>query len=51
MPESNIVLRSDQINSGYDSLGALMYFRNGNKLRTLWTGTILSNEQIKEIGI
>ncbi len=31
LPESNIVLRGDQITSGYDSLGALMYFRNKNK--------------------
>jgi hypothetical protein len=45
MPETNIVLRGDQINQGYDSLGALMYFRDSNnKLSTLWTGTIVYNE-------
>lgn len=51
------VLRNDQIKDGYDSLGALMYFRipgpsgaSNSNLRTLWSGTILSSAEARTKG-
>jgi homospermidine synthase len=48
-PKSYHVLRSDEIIEGYDSVGCLCYFRNNNKLKTYWIGTIVDNKDAKKI--
>lgn len=50
LPKSYHVLRSDEIENGYDSVGCLFYFNNKNKgKKYYWYGSILDNEFAKTI--
>jgi homospermidine synthase len=49
LPKHEHVLRSDEITSGYDSVGILAFFRTPKGLTKYWVGTIISNDYAKKI--
>jgi len=47
--QNNYVLENkDILPKGFDSIGALMLFENGDKM---WCGTVLTIEQVRELGL
>jgi len=50
-PKAEHVLRSDEIENGYDSVGCLAFFRqgSGSQLKKYWMGTILSNTTVRQL--
>jgi len=48
LPKNEHVLCSDEIISGYDSVGCLFYLRNPN-LKIYWFGSVMQNNDIKKI--
>ena len=49
LPKREHVLRSDEIVDGYDSVGVLVFFREGKELKKYWVGSIVNNETAKSI--
>jgi len=47
LPEYHVLELSDITNDGWDSIGALMTFENGDRL---WCGSVLSVSQVKKLG-
>ena len=50
LPQSEHVLRSDEILGGYDSVGCLLFFRQPDQtLKKYWIGTIVTNQMARQI--
>jgi homospermidine synthase len=47
LPEYHVLELGDITNDGWDSIGALMTFENGDRL---WCGSVLSVRQVKKLG-